>query len=226
VAGWRIASLGSPWPFYNVATAVTEGFAEAGGRAAELDRLFADVAGYRVWLRDGMGEAEAVLRSAGFEVVDSVPAFWMPLREVEPSPAPEGYDLVRAESDDEVLECMLGDRWAGYMDDAEVARTFPDPAAMAREGDRAFYLGRQQGSLVATGQTVAIGGVVGTYGLWTAEPHRRRGIANAILARGLLDARERGDEFASIQASELGAGIYIRAGFRRFCDYRILRPPM
>jgi hypothetical protein len=173
-----------------------------------------------------MDDAEAALRGAGFEAIDSVPAFWMPLDEVEPAPTPVGYEVIRAETDDEVIECLLGDRWAGYMDDAEVARTFPDPASMAGEGDRAFYLGRYQGQLVATGQTVATGGVVGTYGLWTADAHRRRGLANAILARGLLDARDRGQEIASIQASELGAGIYLRAGFRRFCDYRIFRPPM
>jgi hypothetical protein len=224
--GWRIASLGSPWPFYNVATAVSEGFAAAGGNADDLTAAFADAAGYRVWLRDGMDDAEAVLRAADFAAIDELPAFWMPLSEVNDWPTPEGYQLLVAGTDDEVVECLLGDRWAGYMDDAEVARTFPDPAAMARVGDRSFYLGRKDGQLVATGQTIAIGGVVGTYGLWTAEPHRRRGLGNAILARGLLDARTQGNEIASIQASEMGAGMYQRAGFRRFCNYRIFRPPL
>ncbi len=97
---------------------------------------------------------------------------------------------------------------------------------MAREGDRAFYLGRFEGELVATGQTISIGGVVGTYGMWTAEEHRRRGLGNAILTRGLVDARAAGQEIASIQASEMGAGIYRRLGFRHYCQYRIYRPPL
>ncbi|MGB2940215.1 MAG: GNAT family N-acetyltransferase [Candidatus Dormiibacterota bacterium] len=218
--------MGSPWPFYNVATAVSDGFAAAGGSAADLTAAFAGAAGYRVWLRDGMDDAEAVLQRAGFAAIDELPAFWMPLSEVTEWAAPDGYEVVRASTDDEVVECLLGDRWAGYMDDAEVARTFPDPAAMARVGDRSFYLGRREGQLVATGQTISIGGVVGTYGMWTAEPHRRRGLGNAILARGLLDARAEGKEIASIQASEMGAGIYQRAGFRKFCNYRIFRPPL
>ena len=224
--GWRIASLASRWPFYNVATAVTEGFAEAGGTAEYLQVAYAGAAGYRVWLRDGMDGAEAAVRQARFQAIDEIPAFWMPLSEVAPAPVPEGYDVIRAETDEEIVECLLGDRWAGYMDDAEVAGTFPDPAGMAREGDRRFYLGRQKGDLVATGQTISIGGVVGTYGMWTSEPHRRHGLATAILARALTDARDAGQEFGSIQASELGAGIYERAGFRRFCNYRIYRPPL
>ena len=218
--------MGSPWAFYNVATAVTDGFAESGGAVDALHVAFAGSGGFRVWLRDGMDDAEATLRAAGFEAIDDVPAFWMRLSEVAPVTPPPGYEIFRARSEDEVVECLLGDRWAGYMDDAEVARTFPDPVAMAREGDRRFYLAKQEGNLVATGQTICAGGVVGTYGMWTADRHRRRGIASAMLALGLADARDAGQEFASIQASELGAPIYRRAGFRQFCSYRIYRPPM
>jgi GNAT superfamily N-acetyltransferase len=225
-AGWRIASMGSPWPFYNVATAVSDGFAEAGGSVEALDEALAGVSGYRVWLRDGMDDADRALRDGGFDATDELPALWMPLETLDPAPMPEGYHLIPAESDDDVVACMLGDRWAGYMDDAQVAITFPDPAAMAKEGDRSFYLARQGETLVATGQTVAIGGVVGVFGMWTAERHRRRGVASAILGRAMADARDAGQAFAALQAAEAAVGVYQRAGFQPWGHYRIYRPPL
>lgn len=223
--GWRIASLRSPWPFYNVATAVSEGFGDHPGVVAELADAFAADAGYRVWLRDGMDLAEASLRIAGYESTDEIPASWMRLTKVPRAAVPKGYRLIRGESDDEVIACMLGERWEGYMDDEQVTATFPEPARMAAEGDRGFYLAYQDDLLVATGQTIALGGVVGVQGMWTAEEHRRKGIAAAMLAIALKDAAKAGNKFAHIQASEAGAGIYQRAGFKEYGRYRIYRPP-
>jgi GNAT superfamily N-acetyltransferase len=217
--------MGSPWPFYNVATAVSDGFRAAGGRAATLEEVFAGASGYRVWLRDGMDDADRALRGAGFDVTDELPGLWMRLEDAVNVPPPEGYDLTRAESDEDIVACMLGDRWSGYMGDEEVAQTFPDPAAMARVGDRHFYLVRQQERLVATGQTIATGAAIAVFGMWTADHHRRRGVATALLSLALADARAAGNEVSGLQASEAGAAIYRRLGYRQYCHYRIYRPP-
>ncbi|MEA2647313.1 MAG: hypothetical protein QOE92_2396 [Chloroflexota bacterium] len=223
--GWRLASLASEWPAYNVATAVSAGFGAPADPTAPLEAAFAGLAGYRVWLRDGMDEAESALRGAGFELTVELPAYWRRLGRAWQPLVPAGYRVYRAESPEDVADAILGDRWGGFMEDAEAARTFPDPLAMAAEGERRFYVARDGDRLVATGQSHWMEGVVGIYGMWTADRHRRRGLATAILHLALAEAAGEGLEYATLQASELGIGIYERSGFRAYCRYRVYRPP-
>src|SRR5438105_9360849 len=85
LAGWRIASLGSRWPFYNVATQVA-------GATPEVDRLRAVFGpeGYRVWLRDGMENAEAALLGAGFSTELQLDAYVCELPVAAPAGDPSG----------------------------------------------------------------------------------------------------------------------------------------
>jgi predicted GNAT family acetyltransferase len=56
----------------------------------------------------------------------------------------------------------------------------------------------------------------------TLEPARRRGLASALTAGLLTDARARGRATASIQATPMAERIYARAGFRdlgRFLEF-------
>lgn len=77
---------------------------------------------------------------------------------------------------------------------------------------------------MATGQSQRLDGVLGVYGMWTADRHRRRGLATAILHLALAEAAEDGLEYATLQASESGRGIYERSGFQPYCSYRVYRP--
>lgn len=138
-----MASLRSDWPAYNVATAVTEGFAADADSTAPLRAAFVGLPGYRVWVRDGMDAAEDALRGAGFAPTLELPAYWRRLGRPWQPLVPAGYRVYRAGTPGEVTDAILGDRWAGFMEDDEVERTFPDPAGMAAEGDRQFYVARQ-----------------------------------------------------------------------------------
>ena len=58
--------------------------------------------------------------------------------------------------------------------------------------------------------------IAGDTAVWFVAtlPHaQRRGLAAAILQRLLLDARERGQQTASLQASQAGRPLYERLGF-------------
>jgi ribosomal protein S18 acetylase RimI-like enzyme len=225
--GWRTVSLGSPWPFYNVATAV-EGQDPDPGRLREA---FAEVGGYRVWLRDGMELAESALRGAGFASELELPAYLSPLSRTEalPSdvghaaPGPAGYQLGRAQEREEIEESVWGEVRSPWRGADDITVTFPDPWVMAQSADRRFYQARQGGRLVATGQSLLHTGLMGIYGMWTHEAHRRRGLATALLQLILHDGAEAGAEYATLQAAHPGGGLYVAAGFREGYVYRVYR---
>lgn len=222
VDGWRIASLESPWPFYNVATA-----SEDDVDVEVLVAAFAGNAGYRVWVRDGMTRAEAALQAAGFTTDLAVSAF---VRE-RPGPleapwlglVPKGYEIGRALEQADVEECVWGDRLSAWAGVDEARTTFPDPWAVSQAADRRFYRASHKGRLVATGQAMLHHGVAGIYGMWTADEHRGRGLATAILARILADAADA--ELATLQTIFPGGGLYAAAGFQPSYDYRVYQAP-
>jgi hypothetical protein len=231
--GWRTASLGSPWPFYNVATAI-EGEDPDPSRLREA---FSQVGGHRVWLRDGMEVAESALLAAGFSSELELPAYLAPLRAGAAQPnasalpgeagdavrGPAGYQLSRAWDREEIQECVWGDVRSPWMGVDDVTVTFPDPWAMARSADRRFYQARQGGRLVATGQSLLHAGLLGIYGMWTQEAHRRKGLATALLRLILIDGLKARAEYATLQAAHPGGGLYAAAGFRQLYVYRIYR---
>ncbi len=224
LGGWRIASLGSTWPFYNVAT-------PKAGATVQVDRLRGALrsGGYRVWLRDGMEDAEAELLGAGYSTELELPAYVRDLSDGAPAEdrqsglVPAGYEAGRAESREEIEECVWGDRLSPWLDIADVKAAFPDPWQMAKAADRRFYQARHENRLVATGQSLVHQGVAGVYAMWTAEPHRSRGLASALLSLICGDAAAAGATHVTLQATEPGGGVYTRAGFERRYAYRVYR---
>jgi ribosomal protein S18 acetylase RimI-like enzyme len=222
LGGWRIASLGSPWPFYNVATQVP-------GAAPEVDRLRLafEPDGYRVWVRDGMENLEADLLGAGFFTELQLDAFvrdlamGAPVRDGPRDAVPAGYEVGRATSRDEIEECVWGDRMSPWLDVGDVKAAFPDPYQMAQAADRRFYQVRHGDRLVATGQSLLHQGVAGVYAMWTAGPHRSRGLASALLRLIRDDAAAAGATHMTLQAAQPGGGLYARAGFERRYAYRV-----
>ena len=222
LGGWRIASLGSTWPFYNIAT-------PKAGETIQVDRLRGAFrpGGYRVWLRDGMENAEAELLGAGFSTELELHAYVRDLSVAAPAGdgqsglVPAGYKAGRAESREEIEECVWGDRLSPWLDIADVKAAFPDPWKMAKAADRRFYQARHEDRLVATGQSLVRNGVAGVYAMWTAEPHRSRGLASALLHLLCGDAAAAGATHVTLQATEPGGGLYARAGFERRYGYRV-----
>lgn len=73
---------------------------------------------------------------------------------------------------------------------------------------------------IADGEAAATVGVwddegdAGIYYVSTLPAARGRGLATALMTRALLDARERGCETTSLQATKMGRPVYARLGFR------------
>ena len=83
-------------------------------------------------------------------------------------------------------------------------------------------LARLDGVAVATTMAFDLDGDCGIYNVGTLERARRRGLASALTAIQLHDARARGCETASLQATPMAERLYATAGFRdlgRFLEY-------
>ncbi|MGN6166776.1 MAG: GNAT family N-acetyltransferase [Solirubrobacteraceae bacterium] len=73
---------------------------------------------------------------------------------------------------------------------------------------------RRRGASVSTAIAFDLNGDCGIYNVGTLEPARRRGLASALTAIHLHDARARGCLSASLQATAMAEGLYAAAGFR------------
>lgn len=75
-------------------------------------------------------------------------------------------------------------------------------------------LAELDGEAVATAMAFEVDGDCGIYNVSTLEHARRRGLGTALTAIQLHDARLRGCETASLQATPMAERLYAAAGFR------------
>jgi ribosomal protein S18 acetylase RimI-like enzyme len=82
------------------------------------------------------------------------------------------------------------------------------------EGQVLTYVAHQRGAAVATAALFLAAGVAGIYNVATLPEARRQGIGTALVRAACADARDRGYRLAVLEASDMGAGVYRRIGFR------------
>ncbi len=87
------------------------------------------------------------------------------------------------------------------------------------------FLGRIGGVPIASASLYVQNRVAGVYDVATLPAWRRRGVASALTAACLDEARSLGLETAVLQASRLAVRLYERLGFRRCCVLRVYRAP-
>jgi GNAT superfamily N-acetyltransferase len=102
----------------------------------------------------------------------------------------------------------LNDQVYGLAGDLE--RSF---SSLLAEGARTYAV-RREGKVAASTVTLDHGGDCGVYLVATSPEARGAGLATALLTRALLDARERGCETSTLQATRIGRPLYARLGYR------------
>ena len=83
-----------------------------------------------------------------------------------------------------------------------------------------YYVGRLDGTPVATAELFVGEGVAAVHHLVTLPAVRRRGIGSAMTRRLLGDAHALGFRVGVLTASPSGIGSYRRLGFREYCWFR------
>jgi ribosomal protein S18 acetylase RimI-like enzyme len=172
---------------------------------AELDAAYdeAGVNAWTVWVDARDEDAQRLLADRG-HVLDGAPLGQeLDLARVE-RPAAGALDLVEAPSPadlDPVLTAAYG--WFGFQGALEA---FPD-------GFHA-YLARDDGAPVSCLGIWDWHGDAHVQMVGTIPAARGRGIATRLMRLALADARDRGCTVSRLQASEMGAPVYRRLGYR------------
>jgi len=171
----------------------------------ELAELYdgAGVNAWTVWVPRGDERVAAALRDAGHLLDASPEAMAAPLDELDLGEGAEGLDWERGGSVDEMCSVL------------EEAFHWPaEPAARLMAGLEHVYLARLDGEVVSSVAVLDVGTDCSVWNVGTREAARGRRLAGGLMRQALLDARERGCETTSLQATQLGRPVYRRIGYR------------
>lgn len=165
----------------------------------------ADLAG-RLEAQGAMHFGDALGMAAGLSALGPEP------------PLPEGVAIEPVRDAEAMARCSEA-----------MSRAFDEPAFMrdafaSLSADLGFGLDQPWRHYLATrhgepagGASLLLGAAAGIYNVSTVAEARRQGIGTALTRRLMGEAQALGYRAAVLHASELGAGIYRRLGFRDYC---------
>lgn len=178
---------------------------------------------------DRPSHLKEVLREAGLEPKEGVDiAMTLDLKNLQETMCPPAsFTIKRVRTPEQVQDFahVVSQNW--HPPDQELIRFYDlvlDPLLSA-EAPLWLYVAYIDGLPVATSQLTLGGGIIGVYNVCTLEAYRRRGIASALVATSLWDAKESGYRHAILQASQEGFGIYSRIGFYETGSYTEYKLP-
>jgi ribosomal protein S18 acetylase RimI-like enzyme len=184
----------------------------AADRAAAFDAMTgvyqaAGVERFAAWVHERDHAMRAELEQRGFVLDTTTRAMGMALDDLR-APLPQ---LERVRLD-----------WVTYLSAAELP-----PGLLAGADHAAFHVVAVcfEGEPAATALAFDRDGDCGIYNVGTLERARRRGLGSAVTAFQLHDARARGCQTASLQATPMAERLYAALGFRDLGRYQEYLPP-
>lgn len=225
--------------FRNVVLSARFAEPEADRRIADLVAAYRDAGTGFVWWvgpHDTPPDLEARLVAAGFSLEGEAPAMAADLAEVPLDESPpqelEVVPVVDEATLDEFLEVIAADwlEWTGG-EYTEVQLGMLEawrreiPPRFAAEPVPLRWIGRVDGTVVATSRVNVGAGVAGLYAISTLAAFRGRGYGRAMTIAALRAAASIGHRIGVLQSSDLGYGVYRRLGFRDLFTYDVFVHP-
>jgi GNAT superfamily N-acetyltransferase len=173
----------------------------------EIESAYAaeGIAAWLVWVPEGDTETATLLAERG-HVLDSTPeAMVLDLDGVERPPEPGGF----SRDIDLLALARINDEAYG------MHSAFAQALERLEAGNGLYGYGvEEDGQLVSGLVTFDFEDDCSVWLVATREAARGRGLAGALMAHAMADARERGRTTSTLQATDLGRPIYERHGFR------------
>jgi ribosomal protein S18 acetylase RimI-like enzyme len=220
-----LTSCGFPATEFNVAFLKHPVAAEEVGEAIEAAEAYfrSRKFPFRVSIRKGL-EAECARRllESGYREVKATPGMVLsPIRE----PARPHPDLeARRVRSSEELEHFQSTAIVGFGLPVQAGPIFLTRRFLELANVE-LYVGYLAGRPACTSALVATGDVAGIYWVATLERFRRRGLGEAITWEAVRGGMRMDCALASLQASELGRGVYARMGFELVMEYLNFESP-
>ena len=205
VSGAPVATLNGVWP-EQVALDVA-------AVAALLDEVASSGLPYCLQLRPGSDEGLVSMAAARGMVKEEE----LPLMAYEgdgtldDSTHVDGLRIRQLAPAEAALHATIAAR--GFDAPEEIFLQLMVPAVLGLLGLRC-YVGEIDGEPVTTGLGATLGPCVGIFNIATPPEHRGRGFGAAVTARAVADGLANGAQWAFLQSSPAGYGIYRRLGFR------------
>lgn len=234
---WAVAPLADTFRNVVLGARFTEATADA--RIREIVARYREARTSFVWWVspfDEPGDLGARLSAAGLTLEGTAPAMAADLLEVPleepPPPDLEIVPVIDAGTLDEFLRVIAAD-WLEWTDGETTPvqqRTLDAwrsqiPPKLAGEPVALRWIGRVDGTVVATSRISIGAGVAGLYAISTLPLHRGKGYGRAMTIAALRAARRLDYRIGVLQASDLGYSVYRRLGFRDLFSYAVFVHP-
>lgn len=221
--GVLVTCIGTPPAWFNIVF-ITQPLADPARQIADGVRYF-DERGLDciVRMREGVDPAsEAACVALGMPYSDTVPG--MILSDMtDRGNTVAGLEIRTCATDAESGEHIATSARIFGMERSMVERVMG--LRYQRQPDMATYNGYVDGRCVATSGLYATHRVAGVYNVTCDPEYRGRGIGEAMTWHAVNEGAKIGCLIASLQASEMGAPVYARMGFRALAPYRTFHRP-
>ena len=122
------------------------------------------------------------------------------------------------------LDPAIDSAWLKLVNDAAYGwspGTFERGLGSPPPGTWRIYEAREDGAPASVLMTTDVDGDCGVWWVGTLPDHQGRGLAGRLLGIALAEARHRGMETTTLQASAMGAPVYTRLGYEDVGELRM-----
>lgn len=228
--GWLFGAATPEHPLISNAAYRTDDALDPGDMIERSREFFgARGRGYSLWARAGLPEDEeliATAEAAGFRAAYEMPEMTL-TGPVAEATLPAGSEMIRLSTAGEAEHYwrVAASSYESIGFPPEVFGHYEGLERLAASDGVAAFLATLDGEPVSIATTIVSHGIAGIYWVGSVERARGRGLGRSVTAAATNAGLAMGAGVASLQASPMGAPIYLAMGYEAVYDYRLLLSP-